>query len=127
MGELHVFVTGGRDGADKRLIWHALDEITDSMYEPEIHVHHGTARGTDRIAGAWARARGKVEHPHPADWERYPRAGGVVRNGQMASLAENLRTEGHNVIVVAFPGGNGTANMIRAARQRRLPVITVRP
>jgi hypothetical protein len=60
-------------------------------------------------------AIGGIPHePHPADWESYPRAAGAIRNSQM--LLTNPQ------YCVAFPGGRGTADMMRKAALHGLTV-----
>lgn len=67
------------------------------------------------MAGEWARLTGIRELAFPADWENYRRAAGPIRNRQML-------VEATPDLVVAFPGGPGTANMIRQARAAGVPV-----
>lgn len=55
---------------------------------------------------------------YPAQWDIYGKQAGVLRNLQMI-------TEGKPDVVVAFPGGAGTANMVRQARAYRIRVIEV--
>ena len=53
-----------------------------------------------------------------ADWEGLGRKAGPIRNQQMLD-------EGKPDLVVAFPGGRGTANMMRIAREAGIEVIEV--
>jgi precorrin-6x reductase len=50
-----------------------------------------------------------------ADWNKYDRAAGPIRNAQMADMRPD--------VVLAAPGKVGTANMIEAARTRGLNVV----
>jgi SLOG family YspA-like protein len=66
---------------------------------------HGAATGADTLAGAWAAGRGVPVQACPADWQRYGKRAGRIRNLYMLSV--------HNPdVVVAFPGGAGTAHMV---------------
>ena len=58
-------------------------------------------------------ANGVVVEEFKADWDKFGRAAGPIRNAQM------LR-EGKPDLVVAFPGGRGTANMVAQAKARAL-------
>ena len=81
-------------------------------------VIHGGARGADTVAARWAEAHSLEVVKFPADWQRHGRAAGGIRNQQMLD-------EGHPDAVVAFPGGVGTADMVRRAKAAGLPVWEV--
>ena len=81
---------------------------------------HGAARGADSLAGEWAMSRGVTVMAFPADWDAHGRSAGHIRNAQMIA-------EGKPTVVVAFPGGRGTANMVRQARLSHIPVLQVSP
>jgi hypothetical protein len=66
-------------------------------------------QGADQLAYEWASAHGVPRQAFPARWTTYRRAAGPIRNGQMLA-------EGEPRWVIAFPGGRGTADMIRRAR-----------
>lgn len=66
----------------------------------------GCARGIDTDGEEWARKHGIPVRQFPADWERLGKAAGFIRNRQMAQYAD---------AVVLFPGGTGTANMLKEA------------
>lgn len=101
---------------DGRRIRFVLDYYHDS--NPFSVVIHGAARGADTLAAEWARDRGIPVLPFPADWDSHPRAAGPIRNAQM------LR-EGKPDVVIAFPGGRGTANMIDQAERAGVPVLRI--
>jgi hypothetical protein len=110
---MNVLVCGGRDYADVR----ALNEALDAIHR-EINVTrliHGAARGADSLGSAWARSRGIPAIAFPADWNKDGKAAGFVRNARM------LR-EGGPDLVVAFPGGRGTAHMVSLAKAAGVPV-----
>ena len=54
----------------------------------------------------------------PADWNSYGKAAGPIRNKQMLD-------EGKPDVVIAFPGGTGTANMIMQATKAGVKVVKV--
>ena len=52
-----------------------------------------------------------------AEWGRYGRAAGPLRNGLMLRWAlEQAAPDKASVLVVAFPGASGTASLVRQAR-----------
>jgi hypothetical protein len=86
-----------------------------------IHAEHhvaevvsGGAKGVDEAGEAWAQSRGIEVRVFRADWRRYRRAAGPVRNREMAAYAD---------AVAVFPGGSGTRNMLAEARRAGLVVF----
>src|SRR3990172_1804651 len=78
----------------------------------------GASAGADRIAAQVARELGLNVEEYPADWKRFGRAAGPIRNTQMLD-------EGEPIKVRAFtrtPITPGTANMIAQARRKGLEV-----
>lgn len=104
-----LLVTGGRDYECTAKVQAVLDDMHELC--PFTHVVHGGARGLDIRAGNWARQRGVQEVRCDANWNINGKAAGVLRNTAMLDLCDPDTTT-----VVAFPGGRGTANMVRQAR-----------
>jgi hypothetical protein len=119
VSERVVLVTGGRHYADRSAVAAALREA-----RPDT-VMHGGATGADALARDWCVANGRHHIAYPADWGRLGNAAGPVRNREMAERLAALRADGCEVLVLAFPGGDGTAGMIREATRRGLPVRLV--
>jgi len=114
---MRVLICGGR----------APDsEVSDSVHNWCVEnlsggdvVIHGAARGVDTLAMTAAQMIPGVLHsPFPADWDKDGRAAGPIRNSRMLK-------EGNPDKVVAFPGGRGTADMVRKARGAGVPVELV--
>ena len=76
----------------------------------------GRAPGVDRLGEAWAKQNGIPVIPFPADWTRYGKAAGPIRNSQMAQNAEALLAVWDGV-------SDGTADMIEKADARNLRVF----
>lgn len=112
-------VCGGRDYADRAMV-HAVLRRLNYDSPGTVGILHGAARGADTLAGEWARANRIPCRPMPADWPRFGRMAGPVRNQQM--LDEH---PGHVLLVVAFPGGRGTLDMMTKARAAGIPVLQV--
>lgn len=81
-------------------------------------VIEGGADGADRIAERWCHSTGTPFMCFPANWEQWGPAAGPMRNAMMI-------TQGKPELVVAFPGGRGTANMVRKAKSARIRVREV--
>lgn len=112
---MRVLVTGGRDFSDYSLLFEVMDQI--HSLRPIMVVMHGAARGADSLAGAWARDRGIVVEQYLAKWAEHGKAAGPIRNQQMLDASPDM--------VVAFPGGSGTADMVRRARAAGVTVMIV--
>lgn len=109
-----VLVCGGRDYADRARLFAFLDQ--QHAAEPFTLVVHGAAQGADSMAGEWAAARNVPCTPVPADWKRFGRGAGPRRNREM--LARHRPD-----LVIAFPGGRGTADMVECATAAGVRVV----
>lgn len=109
-----VLVCGGRDFHDE----FALRQVMDSLHQEYKFsiVIEGGAKGADELAGKWAEDKIGAVVVYPADWEKYGKAAGAIRNQQMIN-------EGFPDLVVAFPGGRGTQHMISVAQKASIPVL----
>jgi hypothetical protein len=112
---MKVIVCGGRDFADRSLVFAELGRI--HIESPITLLIHGDANGADRLGSDWAVYRSVPVLAVPADWKQHGKAAGPIRNGQMLTHSPAL--------VVAFPGGRGTANMISQARSAGVKVIEI--
>jgi hypothetical protein len=111
-----VLVCGGRDYADRRTVYNTLDAEHDG--QPISLLLAGGANGADALAVDWARFAGVKFEVFNADWEALGRAAGPRRNQQMLD-------EGNPDLVLAFPGGRGTADMVRRAKTAGVEVVNV--
>jgi len=90
----------------------------DAIQPKPLVIIHGDAPGADQLADKWARLSQVAVRRHPADWTELGRAAGPIRNQEMLE-------EEKPDIVVAFPGGRGTADMVIRAREAGVPVREV--
>jgi len=90
---------------------------------PVLQVLHGGARGADALAAAAARRLGWKVVCISADWRRYGRAAGPIRNGVLIQMAiahaVGESAAAAEVVVIVFPGGAGTASLVKHARRGR--------
>lgn len=85
----------------------------------DIVIIHGGAKGADSLADQWAVVNWVRFEEFRADWNKHGKSAGMIRNLQMI-------TEGKPDVVLAFPGGPGTRNMIKQARAHGIRVIEVK-
>jgi hypothetical protein len=136
-------VTGDREWKDRDYVFNVLDDIR-SLYGVQ-RVREGCARGVDRIVGwpcpsvkltkkqpeppaGWASSRGIPVDHFPADWDRYQRAAGPIRNEQMLKGGDPVV---YPDMVVAFhptfQTSKGTKDMVERARKAGIELIFIFP
>lgn len=108
-----VLVCGGREYSDAAFLFAILDLLHEQLTFVELI--HGAAPGADSLSGDWARQRGVKETPVPANWKKQGKAAGAIRNALMLTFGPDL--------VISFPGGKGTADMVKRAKRAGVPVI----
>jgi predicted Rossmann-fold nucleotide-binding protein len=113
-----VLVCGGRDFDERGALYAALDRLHAELAFAVVIA--GGARGADTLAVDWATDRGIPTEVYMAECERLGRKAGRIRNQRMLD-------EGKPNLVVAFPGGKGTAGMVAIARGADVDVILVDP
>jgi len=112
---VNVLVCGGRDFEDIDGVFAALD-IFHRTKGPITTIIEGGARGADLCAMEWARARKVRRITVRADWATFGKAAGPIRNQR---IIDEFRPD----VVLVFPGGRGTADMMRRAKDASVPVI----
>lgn len=110
-----ILICGGRDYTDYHTFTTKMEEISGKISGP-ITVISGGARGADTLAIRWANDYGHKLEVYVADWDRHKKAAGILRNIQMLK-------EGEPDLVVAFPGGRGTAHMIGISEKAGIKVV----
>lgn len=108
---MKLIICGGRNYVfdSKDEAWLDMIRVTESV----SLVIEGGASGADFCGRQWAKVRGIPVHTEAADWNQFGKRAGPIRNRKMAQLAEGC---------AIFPGGKGTADMERAAREASLEI-----
>lgn len=109
-----VLVCGGRDFTDRGWLFATLDSLAKER--PITFVIHGCASGADAMAGEWATMRGIDSEKYVAAWRTRGAAAGPERNARMLAA-------GRPDAVIAFPGGRGTADMVRRASVAGVTIV----
>ena len=113
---MKILVCGGRDYNDYDTLHMYMCAIEGATLDSVII--HGAARGADSLADRWAKDNNMKLEVYPADWEQHGKSAGPIRNQQMLN-------EGKPDLVLAFPGGSGTAHMVSIAKKKGVKVIEV--
>ena len=150
--DVTICVCGGREYYNHVTAWRVLNQKLDELgmkpYETDKHnliIVHGAARGADTLESEWCKAwhtganrghslsdnrenpRSVIVHEiaHPADWNKYGRQAGPIRNAKM------LNSLPKDAIILAFWDGvsKGTGHMIQIAQRsgRKVEIIKYYP
>lgn len=119
--QFRVIIAGTRDFSNYDLMCSKMDTLLKNRLEggDEIVVVCGMARGADALGYQYAMERGFEVKEFPADWDKFGRRAGILRNREMAKNAD---------AVVAFWDGvsRGTRDMIEVAKQNGLSLRVVK-
>lgn len=114
---MRVLVCGGRNFNDRETVRRALDAL--HAQHPISVIIEGGASGADRLAFQWASEGNRCgTETHAAEWTVFGRRAGPIRNQKMIDV-------GKPDMVVAFPGGRGTEDMVTRARAQGISVWRV--
>lgn len=113
---MRVLVCGGREYGATPSERAAVVTVLAAL-RGDVTVVHGAAPGADSEAGQAAEILGLRVEKYPADWATHGKAAGPLRNQQMLDTGIDL--------VIAFPGGRGTADMKGRARLAGVVVLEV--
>jgi YspA, cpYpsA-related SLOG family len=115
--QVKIIITGGRDFTDKEFIFRTLDNI--HLKTSISSLIHGDSTGVDKIAEGWAKSRSIPVAAFPADWDKYGKKAGPIRNRIM--LDKHMDAS----MLVAFPGGRGTSDMVKQTSETPIQINKV--
>jgi hypothetical protein len=102
---------------------HLADNLIYVLVGSNQHVN-GRLVGADAHAYAWAERCGIDRLCHDANWVKYGKPAGPIRNGQLLDLQRFLAQQyGAYRVVLALPGGPGTKDMCTQAEAAGVPVV----
>ena len=114
---MRVLVCGGRDYRRQVEVYWQLDKINRDHGVSAVIT--GGATGADEFGFYWGSKHTPVDNlQFKADWAKYGRKAGPIRNQRMLD-------EGRPDVVLAFPGGHGTEDMVRRAEAAGIKIIRV--
>jgi hypothetical protein len=108
---MRVIIAGSRHCKDLNILKLAISNSPFDITE----VVSGGAKGVDTMGEEWAKRNGIPVKIFPANWSKYGRGAGPIRNAEMANYADAL-------IAIAYSGSRGTRNMIQHAMNKGLEV-----
>lgn len=113
---MKVIIAGTRTFNDYCL----LEKICNNLIHKNVDVEIvcGMAKGADTLGKIYAEKNGFKVKIFNADWDKYGKSAGPIRNKEMAKYADTL---------IAFWDGKskGTSNMIDLAKSNNLNIHTI--
>lgn len=112
-----ALLTGSRDWQDVEAVERAINQLVMTYGTGFILRHGACPDGADAIAEAYCKEIGVETDPVRADWKRYGRSAGPIRNQKMVAKGAD--------VCVAFPLGasKGTRGCMELAEAAGIPVI----
>ena len=117
---IKVIIAGTRDFNDYAFLKKNLDYFLQGINpnNEEIEIVSGNARGADKLGERYAKEHNLPVKLFPANWDKYGKRAGYLRNQEMANYAD---------VLIAFwdEKSKGTKHMIDIAKKQDLTVIVV--
>ena len=116
---LYVIIAGSREFDDYALLRDVCDRVLENKVADgyKITIISGHAKGADTLGEQYASERGYDIKIFPADWDKFGKRAGYLRNKKMAEIG--------NVLIAFFAIGaesKGTQNMVNIAKEKNLMV-----
>ena len=112
---MKVLCCGSRTFTDLKVIISAFETLLKEG--PIDSVIQGGAMGADYFCSLEAARRGIKVFEFPAEWERYGRSAGYIRNSQMIKEKPDI------VLAFQVKNSKGTEHMISLAKKANIRVI----
>lgn len=124
MNKFRILVCGGRHFEDYNLLKTILDKVLKlkKLTPRDVEIVSGHCKGADLLGERWAEEMKASVKVFPADWLRYKKSAGPIRNKQMIDYITCFNDK----LVVAFvsPNSKGTKYTIKLAQKNNISVIT---
>lgn len=114
---MKLLICGDRNWKYKWAIERHIDSLLAAGHE--LIIIEGEAKGADQIAANIAIEKGIQLFPFPANWEKYGKAAGVIRNQQMLEENPDQVIGFHNDIMKS----KGTKDMLLRAYKAKIPAF----
>lgn len=109
---MKLLVCGDRNWTNGAAIMRELKRM-----KPQL-VIHGGARGADTLAGEAAKSLGIKVKVFPAQWDKFQRAAGPIRNQQMLDEGKPNKVLAFHADIVS---SKGTKDMLKRADRAGIP------
>ncbi len=113
---LRLVVAGSREGIPPELVYRAITVWVSKYGKPEL-ILSGKARGVDRLGELWAKNNKVDVLPFPANWDKFGKVAGHIRNEKMAIACS------HGLVI--HNNSPGSLNIVMHLRKLNKPIIEV--
>jgi len=112
---MKIIIAGSRNFNNYKELCKICDYLLKD--QKNIEIVSGTAKGADILGEKYAKDKGYEIKKFPANWDKYKKAAGYIRNKEMAEYAD---------VLIAFWDGEskGTKHMIDLAKENKLMIRT---
>lgn len=111
---MKVLISGSRHLTEPQLVERILTDLFKE--HPGGILIHGGAKGVDSFAGKLATKHGYIVIVCPAEWDKYGKSAGIIRNKSMIDdYAPDL------LIAFPIPESKGTYHAIAYAKKKNIP------
>jgi hypothetical protein len=118
---IRVLITGDRGWYCLELARRVLGRLGDRWGVDNLIIVHGCAAGVDTAFDHAAKmARLKID-PNPADWDRYQRAAGPIRNREMVEAGASFCVAVHRDLATS----KGTKDCVSQCLKAQIPVYLI--
>lgn len=115
-----LIIAGGRDFFDYDLVSKKCDYLLKNQKDKEIVIIGGLASGADTLGEVYAIDNGYKFIGFKADWDKYKKFAGHLRNQEMANY---IKTNPHRGCICFWDGiSKGTYDMINICKKENIPV-----
>jgi hypothetical protein len=90
----YMLVAGSRGFNNYPLLKEKLDYLLQYQRDKEIHIVSGGAKGADTLAEWYAKERSYQMHVFPAEWDKFGKSAGYIRNKQMHQFIAQFSNRG---------------------------------
>ena len=123
--KLKIIICGGRHFNDYPLLKSIVDKqlIEHTILPSETEIVSGHCEGADMLGEQYAKEHGCALHIFPAEWTKYGKAAGPIRNKEMVDYIASADKS----LVIAFVSNNtrGTKNTVAQAKKLNIPVVEI--
>ena len=123
--KLKIIICGGRHFNDYTLLKSIVDKqlIEHTILPSETEIVSGHCEGADMLGEQYAKEHGCALHIFPAEWTKYGKAAGPIRNKEMVDYIASADKS----LVIAFVSNNtrGTKNTVAQAKKLNIHVVEI--
>jgi hypothetical protein len=119
---MKILVTGSREWTDLVIIISAIQYVVEhfGISASDLEMVEGECRGADKCCRVVAEQLGIKVIPEPAQWKKYGKAAGPIRNQRMLDVHPDIK------LCLAFhdtlDGSRGTKDMVNRCKKAGIPV-----